>query len=57
MQAGQVPLAQADPEVFALLEEEKRRQVGGLELIASEVRQSVLVSLLRACVGLALARG
>jgi glycine hydroxymethyltransferase len=35
---GQTPLAQADPEIYKLLEEEKRRQVGGLELIASEVR-------------------
>ncbi len=31
-------LQDADPEMFALLREEKQRQVTGLELIASEVR-------------------
>lgn len=34
---GQEPLAQDDPEIFELVKEEKRRQVSGLELIASEV--------------------
>ncbi len=42
---GQTPLAQADPEIFKLLEEEKRRQVGGLELIASEVSVPALAAL------------
>mmetsp|Transcript_559 Transcript_559/g.1123 ORF Transcript_559/g.1123 Transcript_559/m.1123 type:complete len:453 (-) Transcript_559:201-1559(-) len=33
---GRTPLEEADPEVFALIEEEKARQRGGIELIASE---------------------
>ena len=33
---GQTPLAEHDPEMHALIEEEKVRQRGGLELIASE---------------------
>lgn len=35
-------LAEHDPEMFALIEEERKRQAGGLELIASEVRPCVL---------------
>lgn len=35
--SGQEPLAQDDPEMWELVKEEKRRQVNGLELIASEV--------------------
>ena len=31
------PLAEADPEIHALIEKEKERQYTGLELIASEV--------------------
>jgi glycine hydroxymethyltransferase len=34
---GNIPLAQADPEVAELVEKEKNRQWRGLELIASEV--------------------
>lgn len=34
---GQEPLAKDDPEMWELVKEEKRRQVNGLELIASEV--------------------
>ena len=30
------PLAQADPEVFAIIQDEKKRQSSGIELIASE---------------------
>jgi len=33
---GQTPLAKHDPELFAMIQEEKERQRGGLELIASE---------------------
>jgi len=33
---GQEPLAQDDPEMWHLVQEEKKRQVSGLELIASE---------------------
>jgi glycine hydroxymethyltransferase len=33
---GREALQQDDPEVWALVQEEKRRQVSGLELIASE---------------------
>jgi glycine hydroxymethyltransferase len=33
---GQAPLDQHDPELFDLIEHEKRRQWSGLELIASE---------------------
>jgi glycine hydroxymethyltransferase len=35
---GQEPLAEDDPEMWELVKEEKRRQVNGLELIASEAR-------------------
>ena len=34
---GQEPLEQDDPEMWALVGEEKQRQKSGLELIASEV--------------------
>jgi glycine hydroxymethyltransferase len=34
---GQEPLEQDDPEMWALIREEKARQKSGLELIASEV--------------------
>ena len=34
---GQEPLEQDDPEMWALVREEKQRQKSGLELIASEV--------------------
>ncbi len=34
---GNVPLAEADPEVADLVEREKNRQWRGIELIASEV--------------------
>ena len=34
---GQEPLAEDDPEMFGLVQAEKKRQIGGLELIASEV--------------------
>lgn len=33
---GCMPLAQADPEIYNLIEDEKRRQRSGIELIASE---------------------
>ena len=33
---GQTPLAEHDPEMFEIIEQEKRRQWSGLELIASE---------------------
>jgi len=33
-----MPLAEADPEVYALIQKERKRQFEGLELIASEVR-------------------
>ncbi len=33
-------LQETDPEIFALIEEEKERQVHGIELIASEVGHS-----------------
>lgn len=33
---ARTPLEEADPEVFALIEEERERQKGGIELIASE---------------------
>lgn len=42
---GNVPLADADPEVADLVEKEKNRQWRGIELIASEV-------CLHACLGL-----
>ena len=32
------PLSEIDPEMFALMQNEYKRQTGGLELIASEVR-------------------
>ena len=32
------PLAEIDPEMFELIQQEYNRQTGGLELIASEVR-------------------
>lgn len=35
---GQESLAQDDPEMWSLLQQEKDRQCRGLELIASEVR-------------------
>ena len=38
---GQDSLAQDDPEMWALLQEEKTRQKQGLELIASEVLSRV----------------
>lgn len=38
---GQEPLEQDDPEMWALIREEKERQKSGLELIASEVSSSV----------------
>ena len=38
---GQDSLAQDDPEMWALLQEEKTRQKQGLELIASEVSTSI----------------
>lgn len=34
---GQEPLSEDDPEIWALVQEEKQRQTNGLELIASEV--------------------
>jgi len=34
---GQEPLSEDDPEIWHLVQEEKQRQLGGLELIASEV--------------------
>jgi len=34
--AGNRPLSEVDPEMFALIQEEKERQLSGLELIASE---------------------
>ena len=34
---GQETLAQDDPEMWALVQAEKHRQMSGLELIASEV--------------------
>jgi len=34
---GKEPLASDDPEMWELVKEEKRRQISGLELIASEV--------------------
>eukprot|EP00744_Colponema_vietnamica_P000473 GILI01000862.1.p2 GENE.GILI01000862.1~~GILI01000862.1.p2 ORF type:complete len:451 (+),score=160.79 GILI01000862.1:110-1462(+) len=34
--SGNIPLAEADPEVFELIEKEKHRQWAGIELIASE---------------------
>ena len=37
------PLAQADPDLFALVQQERRRQVDGLELIASENYTSAAV--------------
>ena len=40
---GQEPLEQDDPEIWALIREEKARQNSGLELIASEVSSSVLL--------------
>ena len=36
-----MPLQQADPEIFSLIEEEKYRQRYGIELIASEVLVSI----------------
>lgn len=33
---GNTPLAEVDPEMFALIEKEKERQWKGIELIASE---------------------
>jgi len=36
--AGNLSLAESDPELLALIREEKKRQVYGIELIASEVR-------------------
>ena len=33
---GQEPLAQDDPEMAGIIKDEKRRQMSGLELIASE---------------------
>ena len=33
---GQTPLVEHDPEMYELIEQEKRRQWSGLELIASE---------------------
>ena len=33
---ARTPLAESDPEVYALIEEERERQKGGIELIASE---------------------
>ena len=33
---ARTPLEEADPEVYALIEEERERQKGGIELIASE---------------------
>jgi glycine/serine hydroxymethyltransferase len=38
---GQEPLEQDDPEMWALIREEKMRQKSGLELIASEVNKSI----------------
>jgi hypothetical protein len=38
---GQEPLKQDDPEMWALICEEKTRQKSGLELIASEASNSV----------------
>lgn len=35
---GQEPLPKEDPEIYELIKEEKRRQINGLELIASEVK-------------------
>jgi glycine hydroxymethyltransferase len=39
MWTGNEPLAQDDPEMWELVKDEKRRQINGLELIASEVRK------------------
>lgn len=39
IQPQNIPLAEADPEVAALIAAEDDRQVSGLELIASEVRE------------------
>ena len=43
-------LATEDPEIFQLVESEKRRQFVGLELIASEVRLFPLSSVQLSCV-------
>lgn len=37
LQQGNKLLAESDPEIFALIQKEKKRQIEGLELIASEV--------------------
>jgi len=34
---GNEPLAEDDPEILAIIKNEKNRQIRGLELIASEV--------------------
>ena len=39
---GNIPLAEADPEIAELVEKEKNRHWRGLELIASEVRLLLL---------------
>lgn len=39
---GQESLAQDDPEMWSLLQQEKDRQCRGLELIASEVRRNIV---------------
>jgi glycine hydroxymethyltransferase len=44
---GQEPLEQDDPEMWALIHEEKMRQKSGLELIASEVSKSLLCDSVR----------
>lgn len=40
-QPGNTALAEQDPEVAALIHHEDERQVSGLELIASEVRDYI----------------
>ena len=39
------PLAEIDPEMFELIQQEYNRQTGGLELIASEVRLCLLADM------------
>jgi glycine/serine hydroxymethyltransferase len=39
---GNRSLQEADPEIYNLIQEEKHRQVHGLEMIASEVTRLIL---------------
>jgi len=41
MWTGTEPLSQSDPVIWELIQKEKKRQINGLELIASEVSGQV----------------